>query len=599
MIKTMKSKSIIGAALAAMVTLGVTTSCQDMFDIESSRVIVEKNHNLDSSADSAYSTLGVLQAMRQVADRYIILGEVRGDLLEINEYSKTSIRNLAEFNFEDENEYLNVRDYYAIINNCNYVLEKMDTTLTHNNERVMIDEYAALIGIRAWTYLQLAINYGEVPFYLTPITSVAEAEKEYPMYGIKEIAAELIPDLEAYKDYDLPALNSVASTNPHVYPPLQLVLGDYYLWSGDYANACAVYLDYMTTHPDFDNSQYDNAKGFMSLNGGRVISSQRGSMVAIGSNSTWIDYMEDNVTENLAYITLETSSAEGTVSGLGSLFTSADMTHSLNPSTYLSELAGKQAYIDAEYDEDGNVNGYKVNGLAGDVRNKYYLATPSFMEDRENQLYDKFIFNNSNGTTNVTRINIYRRAIVYLRAAEALNALAQQVQADTITSRSYALNAFYLLKDAYKVFFPNGHQDEKELREKFIGVHARGCGDVRVDDQYFVLKPAVVAKRLGKLEQNSVLTDSAVVADRLLSFNDTIEYIDELIIDELALESAVEGNRFGDLIRFAKRREAWGDVNYRDFLANRVASRKGAEAFDDELYQKLANNENLWYLPLK
>ena len=95
----MKSKSIIGAALAAMVTLGVTTSCQDMFDIDSTRVIVENKHNLDSSADSAYSTIGVLQAMRQIADRYIILGEVRGDLLEINDYSKTSVRNLAEFNF--------------------------------------------------------------------------------------------------------------------------------------------------------------------------------------------------------------------------------------------------------------------------------------------------------------------------------------------------------------------------------------------------------------------------------------------------------------------------------------------------------------------
>ena len=150
----MKSKSIIGAALAAMVTLGVTTSCQDMFDIDSTRVIVENKHNLDSSADSAYSTIGVLQAMRQIADRYIILGEVRGDLLEINDYSKTSVRNLAEFNFEDENEYLNVRDYYAIINNCNYALAKMDTTISKNNERVMVDEYAALIGIRAWTYLQ-------------------------------------------------------------------------------------------------------------------------------------------------------------------------------------------------------------------------------------------------------------------------------------------------------------------------------------------------------------------------------------------------------------------------------------------------------------
>ena len=148
----MKSKSIIGAALAAIVTLGATTSCADMFDIDSTRVVVEDKHTLSTSADSAYSTLGVLQCMREIADRYIILGEVRGDLMEINEYTKTSLRNIAEFNFDEENEYLNVRDYYAVINNCNYILAKMDTTISHNNERVMIDEYAAVLGVRAWSY---------------------------------------------------------------------------------------------------------------------------------------------------------------------------------------------------------------------------------------------------------------------------------------------------------------------------------------------------------------------------------------------------------------------------------------------------------------
>ena len=51
-IKTMKSKSIIGAALVAIFTLGTTTSCEDMFDIESSRVVYEKNHNLNNTADS-------------------------------------------------------------------------------------------------------------------------------------------------------------------------------------------------------------------------------------------------------------------------------------------------------------------------------------------------------------------------------------------------------------------------------------------------------------------------------------------------------------------------------------------------------------------
>ena len=82
MIQTMKIKSCVAVLLAAF-TLGLTTSCADMFDIDSNRVVI--NHELNSTADSVYTTLGVLQCMRKVADRYVLLGEVRGDMVEINE----------------------------------------------------------------------------------------------------------------------------------------------------------------------------------------------------------------------------------------------------------------------------------------------------------------------------------------------------------------------------------------------------------------------------------------------------------------------------------------------------------------------------------
>ena len=80
-----------------------------------------------------------------------------------------------------------------------------------------------------------------------------------------------------------------------------------------------------------------------------------------------------------------------------------------------------------------------------------------------------------------------------------------------------------------------------------------------------------------------------------------IEYMYDKLIDEMALEMAWEGHRFGDLARMATA------LANPDFLAKRVAARnvsdadwrtaEGAPGWDAALYGKLSDKNN-WYMPL-
>ena len=134
--------------------------------------------------------------------------------------------------------------------------------------------------------------------------------------------------------------------------------------------------------------------------------------------------------------------------------------------------------------------------------------------------------------------------------------------------------------------------------DKNNGMHSRGTGNSEYN-LYYALNDTCIARYNGELEEYS--DGSVGVPD--YTKEEELSYVADLLLDELALEFCFEGQRFGDLIRFAKAAERAGDPNWKDILVKRVAGRnventvsyRSNEYVIGETYG--LNDEKNWYLP--
>ena len=83
--------------------------------------------------------------------------------MQTTDAANTDLKALSAFDFNEKNRYNQISDYYAVINNCNYFIAHIDTAMERRGKNLFMDEYAVVKSYRAWTYLQLAQAYGEVP----------------------------------------------------------------------------------------------------------------------------------------------------------------------------------------------------------------------------------------------------------------------------------------------------------------------------------------------------------------------------------------------------------------------------------------------------
>ena len=634
----MKLKSYIFQIALAAVGAGFLGSCEDMLEPTSDYVIYENGSHLKTPADTATSLIGIIYKLQAIGDRTNLLGEVRGDLVTLTTQASADLRALANFEVTDENKYNSPRDYYAVINNCNYYLAYADTNAYDNRgNQIFAKEMAQVRSIRAWAYLQLALNYGKVPFYTNPLLTEQDAnDVSLDVKDRKDIEAicdYFINDLKPYSNTEWPVLHKVGNLlMANCYFPVDMVLGDLYLWKAScqgtdagrayYREAAKCYFRWIMDKRNVGDGfskpvYYPNRKlawwsEFYSSTG-----TSYGFSYSLPGQSPSI-----YGTETFTFIPMDSAASQGYYSEVQTLYNSSttedgalitSTNFCITPSLHMQEISRSQSYsfldkenrpIDVIPDE---IEESPV--LEGDLRLGAQWRTRTF-NITTGGTANKFTMQNLY-KVNQRHIGIYRECDVWLRLAEALNnggfprmayaILATGISKDVVDDSVSVycndadlafLNELNSANNYFNVFKTrNGRLGEEggSVTEAFntVGVHSRG---------YAELDPDYAYPMVDSLDKDGNRVNGYVGQSRkdwaYLNLAEEQARVDSMIINENALESCFEGKRFYDLIRFAKRyrNNAW--------VADPVSKREGKENRDGSLYNKLMVESN-WFLNWK
>lgn len=598
-----------------------TSSCSDMFETESKSVVFD--HTLSTANDSLYSALGILGQMQKLSERYVLMGELRGDLMSATEDAVEAIQEVANFNVSPSNTYCDVTDYYSVINNCNYAITYMDTSLVNFDTKEMLPEFAAIKTMRAWTFWQLALLRGDVQWMTEPITDLGQSNAEYPVKTIDELAEMLIEDLVPYigiRELDYGFIGDYSSQKYFI--PLDLLLGDLYLYLNRYDEAAQAYYRYIYNHNVTVTWNYVTrftSEGNFSSS--TFISSYSGEMLC------GLPSHEDPTGYHPELIRLAFNFKPSVVPAASFVDSMA-----LKPSFYrLNDgQQGLEAVCVGDQRGQGLTNGggstpvsYGVYAEGYDTKTliaKYMNCAKSHSgSDPQNEYV--------NGLTYTNIVPLYRNSMVYLRLAEALNrsgrpslALAVMrygLRRDVVSGTNMKVNEWEL-NASYTNFTEDRFNDNRgtmgrgrgfavdanaEEVNRWIGIPDFTRETVTVQDKDDDGNPLFEevqatdddgnllwedeAQTIPVMEQKPVMITVGVHTEE--SMNDSILFVEDLLVDEMAAETAFEGNRFFDLLRVARHRN-----EFPAYMAERVSRRFGKEGQASKKAELL--NPDKWFL---
>ncbi len=612
--KQIRNIWMVPALLCAM---GVTVSCSDVFETDSTSVVFEKDHRLDNPNDSIYSIMGIMAQVQKLGERYVLMGELRGDLMQTTSFADSALQDVSRFEADEYNPYGDMRDYYAVINNCNYALTRMDTSLTDYDVKVMMPEFAAIKAVRAWTYWQIAMMRGEVRWLERPILSLEESLAEYPeIKDMDQLAAMLAADLEPYVGISSPEYGPVDGVEyKRMFFPVDLLLGDLYLFLNRYEQAATAYYRYIYDNNVVVSGSYVN--GWKE----RTRSTVEGTGFA-GSYSLTANSSE--VLMTMAYSTRPQDYHPQL------LRLSYNDRPSVVPASSFVDKMSKAMFCFAASSEETDpakveyIGGGDLRGMMTTSKNVDYPVSYVQMvlqgTGSELLLINKYMNNVENvsmsgaydpendlvsGLKYTRFIPVYRSPMVYLRLAEALNRMQKPSLAFAVIK--YGLNRSTLTSGIQKVNPSELSSGEHYLNftdSRFngnIGTAYRGRGKgVQVkglDPKNGVEIPDYTryeerqqldleGNPMFDNENNPIMETVAVASPEAM--NDSILFVEDFILDELAAETAFEGNRFFDLWRVARHRDA-----FPAYMAEKVSERFGTEA---AVMKQRLMNEDSWFL---
>ena len=552
-------------------TLGLALSaCSDFFESDSDSVINTDGQVYNSELEARAGLFGLMEGLQQVSDNYVLMGELRADLMTTTSNSSQELHDISELNISADNSYLREREYYALLNDCNYYIQHLDTTVTKlvsgRSQKFLYPYLAQAKAIRAWVYLQLCLDYGSVYYTTEPQLSIVNSQLS--ILNLDALLPLLTADLEDALPYaavgtedaswaaGLTDPGFTSSVNFGDYNatqlmfPLRFVLAECYMWQQNFQKAVEIYYDLIIS-----NQLY--------LCRYRNMYNTTGTEV---TTRNWTQTFSAFSPQEIMTAIVENSDKADTRSHL---YQMAYQDYTIAPSGAMQDIFNAQFY-------------YTNRQVSGDLRGlygTYRLTTAAAGSDDASSAAVAQITKYNNMQASSRRyVAPCRASLIWLRYAECINRLGKPKMAFNGLLK-YGLSAYNInlyrdrpaldgevTGEAWIDFgqdAPDGELATLTNQTMSRGFHARGCGNTDMNEAY-------------------TIEEQPSAADSLL-------WVENQLIDEYVLETALEGNRFHDLMRWARYRSD------NAVLADRIAAKfpAGEQA---AIRTKLMNQQN-WYLP--
>ena len=543
------------------------SSCSDFFEGDSESIIKTDGQVYNSELEARAGLFGLLEGLQQVSDNYVIMGELRADLMTTTQNSSQELHDIAEFNIATDNSYLREREYYALLNDCNYYIQHLDTTVTKlvsgRSQKYLYPYLAQAKAIRAWAYLQLCLDYGSV--YYTTEPQLSTLNSQLSTLNLDALLPLLTADLEAALPYaavgtedaswaaGLADPGFTSSVNFGDYSasqlmfPLRFVLAECYMWQQNFQQAVQLYYQLI-----IDNRlrlcQYRNLYN----NQGTDVTTRQWTTQFSGFNY-----------QDILTAIVENSDKADTRSHL---YQMAYQDYTIAPSGALADIFDAQFY-------------YTNRQISGDLRGlygTYRLTTAASVSD--GTAVAQITKYNSMQASSRRYVAPCRAALLWLRYAECLNRLGKP---------KMTFNG--LLKYGLSAYNINLYRDRPALEGEVTGEPWMDFGQDAPDGELATLTNQTMSRGFHARGCGNTDMNEAYTIEEQSSAADSLLWVENQLIDEYVLETALEGNRFHDLMRWARYR---GDNSV---LADRIAAKfpAGEQA---AIRTKLMDEHN-WYLP--
>jgi hypothetical protein len=157
------------------------SSCNKLYDTKQ-ELNPEESQLYSDWYEYRSAAMGLYALQQKLVEQLVILGELRGDLLQITPNADADMIEIYNFNVSKNNKYASPIDFFKLISACNSFIRNVQTKypdVLNPNKPINLyydNVYGEALCMRAWAYFNAARIYRKVPFIPEELSTIDQIE---------------------------------------------------------------------------------------------------------------------------------------------------------------------------------------------------------------------------------------------------------------------------------------------------------------------------------------------------------------------------------------------------------------------------------------